>query len=90
MPHRKHIAIRTCSACGKKADKRELVRLVRTDDGIIVDLSGKMKGRGTYVCPGMECQEASDMNDVFRKISRALRVDLNDTDRLTIRQLVSS
>lgn len=90
MPTQKHVAMRTCTVCGNKADKRTLMRLVRTDDGLFVDASGKMNGRGAYVCPGVSCQETSDMNEVFRKLSRALRVELTDADRQHIRQLASS
>ncbi|QPC81570.1 YlxR family protein [Phototrophicus methaneseepsis] len=90
MPHRMHVALRTCVVCGKKADKRTLMRVVLTEDGLSVDPSGKMNGRGAYVCPNVSCQETSDMNEVFRKLSRALRIELTDADRQQIRQLASS
>lgn len=36
--------------------KGELIRLVRTADGIVeVDSSGKKPGRGVYLCPVREC-----------------------------------
>jgi predicted RNA-binding protein YlxR (DUF448 family) len=39
-------------------DKRELIRLVRTADGVEVDASGKKAGRGAYLCPTLECWES--------------------------------
>ena len=54
----KHIPQRTCVACGKVKAKRELVRLVRTADGVEVDTSGRKAGRGAYLCPTLECWES--------------------------------
>ncbi len=38
-------------------EKKELVRIVKTPDGIKVDFSGKLNGRGAYVCKTKECVE---------------------------------
>ncbi len=52
----KHIPQRTCIACRKESAKRELVRLVRASDGSVeIDATGKKSGRGTYLCPTIEC-----------------------------------
>ena len=48
---KRRVPLRTCVVCGTKADKRSLLRLVVAPDGkAYVDRSGKMNGRGTYVC----------------------------------------
>jgi len=58
MPKVRKIPQRTCVACGRARPKRELVRAVRTPAGEIkVDLTGKVSGRGAYVCPEPECVE---------------------------------
>lgn len=50
-PTKKHTPIRTCIACGEKKPKSELVRLVRTNDNLVViDIKGKQKGRGANIC----------------------------------------
>jgi predicted RNA-binding protein YlxR (DUF448 family) len=55
----KHIPTRSCVACREAKPKRELVRVVRTDDGRVeVDRSGRRNGRGAYFCPAQECWEA--------------------------------
>lgn len=52
----KSLPQRTCVGCRLKKDKKELVRIVRTPDGeICLDASGKMNGRGAYLCPKEEC-----------------------------------
>lgn len=47
---------RTCVGCGEKKDKKDLVRIVRTKEGVIaLDATGKKNGRGAYICPDSEC-----------------------------------
>ena len=47
---------RTCMACNEQKEKQELLRIVRSKDGIIeVDLTGKKSGRGAYICKNEEC-----------------------------------
>lgn len=56
----RHVPQRTCSGCGRKAGKREFVRVVRTDSGgVIVDATGKKAGRGAYLCQDPACWESS-------------------------------
>lgn len=58
MPKVRKAPDRTCVACGRVRPKRELVRVVRTPGGEIkVDLTGKVSGRGAYVCPEPPCAE---------------------------------
>lgn len=43
--------IRSCVACGRAADKRDFIRVVRSPDGAVsVDATGKKSGRGAYLC----------------------------------------
>jgi predicted RNA-binding protein YlxR (DUF448 family) len=49
---------RTCVACRRVRNKRELVRLVRTAAGDVeIDSTGKKEGRGAYICPDRACWE---------------------------------
>ena len=43
------IPMRTCIITREKLPKRELVRVVRTKDGVVVDPTGKINGRGAYL-----------------------------------------
>lgn len=54
----KPVPQRTCVACRRLKNKRELVRLVRTAGGDIeIDITGKKEGRGAYICPARACWE---------------------------------
>lgn len=46
---------RTCSVCRRKANKAELIRVVRVDGKFYVDESGKGQGRGAYICKNTDC-----------------------------------
>ena len=43
------IPMRTCVVTKEKLPKKELIRVVRTADGVIVDTTGKVNGRGAYL-----------------------------------------
>ena len=52
----KKIPQRQCMGCRERKPKRELIRVVRTPEGqVCLDFSGKMNGRGAYLCPNAQC-----------------------------------
>ncbi len=49
---------RKCMACNTKKDKYELIRIVKNSNGeIILDKTGKLDGRGAYICNNIKCLE---------------------------------
>ena len=60
MPKRRpdHIPMRTCAACRQVRAKRSLTRIVRSADGsVAIDPTGRLAGRGTYICDAPDCRE---------------------------------
>ena len=56
MPKPKKIPMRTCIACREEKPKREMLRVVRNSEGAIqLDFSGKLPGRGAYICNSEAC-----------------------------------
>ena len=52
----KKIPQRQCMGCRERKNKRDMLRVVRgTDGSVSLDFSGKLNGRGAYVCPDPEC-----------------------------------
>ena len=52
----KKIPQRQCMGCRERRAKRELIRVVRGTDGVVsLDFTGKLNGRGAYICPSAEC-----------------------------------
>ena len=71
----KHIPERMCSGCRERRQKGELVRVVRSPDGIIsLDTTGKAPGRGAYICRDRACLERAVKQ---KQLERALeqRID---------------
>ena len=68
------IPLRRCSGSGESKPKRELVRVVRAQDGTVsLDLTGKKPGRGAYVCPSAACLAKARK---AKRIERALEVSI--------------
>jgi len=77
---------RTCISCQRVLSKRELVRVVRTSSGIVIDRSGKVAGRGAYLCPFSDCWEMA----LKRKaIEHALGVGLDEADVARLEEFAS-
>ena len=56
MPAQKKIPMRTCIACREEKPKKEMLRVVKNAAGEIrLDFSGKLPGRGAYVCGSEAC-----------------------------------
>lgn len=49
---------RTCIGCNTKKDKKDLIRIVKNKQGEIkLDRTGKLDGRGAYICDRVDCLE---------------------------------
>jgi predicted RNA-binding protein YlxR (DUF448 family) len=78
----KHIAMRTCAACGEVKPKRELVRLVCLESGWVeVDIDGKKNGRGAYLCPSGECWEKGLKHG---QLDRVLRMTITPDNKVQL------
>ncbi len=44
-----------CIACKENKPKKELIRVVKVDDTFTLDLTGKLSGRGAYICDSETC-----------------------------------
>lgn len=54
----KKIIQRMCIACNTKKDKKDLIRIVINKKGeILIDKTGKLAGRGVYMCYSLNCFE---------------------------------
>ncbi|MBP3305145.1 MAG: YlxR family protein [Oscillospiraceae bacterium] len=70
----KKIPQRQCMGCRERKNKRDMIRVVRGTDGTVsLDFSGKMNGRGAYVCPDPECLKKARKS---RSLERCLEVPI--------------
>jgi len=70
---------RTCIACRQIKEKKALIRLVSTENGVAeIDAFGKKPGRGAYLCPKKTCWELALRKN---RLDYALRTKLHDDNR---------
>ena len=70
----KKIPMRQCMGCRERKPKRELVRIVRSPEGVVsVDQKGKAPGRGMYICPDPECLKQARRS---KALDRSLEVTI--------------
>ncbi len=74
---KKHIPQRTCVACREVNEKRSLIRIVRTPDGVVVDPTGRMPGRGAYLHDSKECWEKALKRGI---LARGLKTEISPED----------
>ena len=53
--------------------KKDIVRFVAFDEKLAIDLTGKLNGRGVYLCRSLECFDAAMKK---KRLSHALGVSL--------------
>ena len=76
----KKIPQRQCMGCRERKNKRDMLRVVRgTDGSVSLDFSGKLNGRGAYVCPDPEClKKARKTRALERCLEVAIPEDVYD------------
>jgi len=81
----KHIPQRTCVGCREVLSKRELIRIVRTPDGVLRDPTGKLEGRGAYLHDKRSCWEQA----LKGSLAHALKTELTIKDRSQLNDFMS-
>ncbi len=76
-PRVKHIPQRTCVGCRLVLPKRSLIRIVRQPEGVVVDPTGKARGRGAYLHNQRSCWEKG----LKGALANALRTEISAADR---------
>ncbi|MBE2240059.1 MAG: YlxR family protein [Caldilineaceae bacterium] len=77
----KHTPMRTCIGCRQAQGKRTFVRVVRTAQGVVVDPTGKLAGRGAYIHRSQACWTAAMKGS---RLEQALRTKLTAEERIQL------
>jgi uncharacterized protein len=75
---------RTCVGCRAVMPKRSLIRIVRSPEGIHIDLTGKAAGRGAYLHDLRSCWERG----LRGALANALKANLSEADREQLREFM--
>ncbi len=80
--------LRKCVGCGEMKCKKELIRVGKTPDGeVMLDVDGRLEGRGAYLCRRASCLEAALKRSSFE---RSLKARLDETLRMSLRKEVEA
>lgn len=72
----KKIPMRKCTGCGQMKPKKDLVRVIKDENlEVKMDLTGKLNGRGAYVCRSMECLNKAIKT---KAIERSLQIKIDE------------
>jgi len=77
---------RTCVGCREVLPKRQMVRIVRTADGVRIDPGGKLAGRGAYLHDKRDCW----VRGMRGALTHALKAELSAEDRAQLEIFMNS
>ena len=72
--------------CREVLPKRKMVRIVRTVDGVQIDPTGKLAGRGAYLHDRRECWERG----LKGPLGHALKTPLRQDDRTRLEEFMNT
>ena len=78
MANKRKIPMRKCVGCGEMKPKKELLRILRTEEeGFVLDTTGKKNGRGAYICYSRDCfQKAVKNKGLERSFKQAIPAEV--------------
>ena len=82
----KYVPLRRCMACNEEKEKKDLIRIVRSKEGVLdIDLTGKKNGRGAYICKREDC-----LNKVIKtkRLERVLETKIDEDFYESIRGVI--
>lgn len=82
----KHVPQRTCVGCREVLPKRQMLRIVRTPEGVRVDPTGKLAGRGAYMHDRRECWTRG----LRGALAHALKAELTANDRSELENFMNT
>lgn len=83
----KKIPMRTCVVTKEKFPKKELIRVVRTPEGIVVaDETGKVNGHGAYIKKDIEVLQKAKKSKV---LDRYLETEIKDEVYEKLKEIIN-
>lgn len=78
MAGTRKIPLRKCVGCGEMKPKKELIRVLRTEENeFVLDTTGKKNGRGAYICNSKDCFSKAVRSKGFeRSFKRAIPAEV--------------
>lgn len=92
QPSGSHHPQRSCVSCRRTRDKKDLVRVAHHRDVVVADFTQTHPGRGSYVCPTVDCVDRALERDAARMRTSLRGGPTNQVQRAlkTIREHLAS
>ena len=71
----KKIPMRQCVGCSEMKAKKELIRVIKTEEEVLLDTTGRKNGRGAYICANPECLKKARKS---KGLERSLKASIPD------------
>lgn len=82
----KHVPQRTCVGCREVLPKRSLIRIVRGPQGVQIDPTGKLSGRGAYLHDRRSCWERG----IKGALAVALKTEINAAEKVELTRFMAT
>ena len=83
----KKVPMRMCMGCREMKPKKELLRVVRSPEGVVsIDVTGRKPGRGAYVCRSAECLKRAIKQ---KQLERAFECPLGEETHASLLQALN-
>ena len=66
---------RMCVSCRERKPKDQLIRFIKNEQGISIDMTNKKDGRGAYVCKNSNCIQKLIKT---KGLNRAFKTQVNE------------
>ena len=71
----KKIPLRQCVGCNEMKSKKDLLRVLKTaEDEVLLDTTGRLNGRGAYLCKNAECLKKAMKH---KGLERSLKMEID-------------
>ena len=72
--------------CNTKKDKKDLIRIVKNNkDEITIDKTGKIEGRGAYICNSVQCLEKVIKS---KRLERSLDIKISEEIYSNLKKII--
>ncbi|MFB0917591.1 MAG: YlxR family protein [Clostridiaceae bacterium] len=83
----KKIPMRMCTGCMEMKPKKELIRVVKNNEGeVSLDPIGKKPGRGAYICKNKECLEKAFKS---KRLNKNLETNIDEAIYEAMRAMIN-
>ena len=79
----RRVPMRRCVGCMTSFQKNEVMRFVAADEKLTIDRTGRMNGRGAYLCRSLECFDTAMKK---KRLTYALGISLNPEEIAGLRE----